>query len=142
MSQVWMSYAQFEMSATDEGNVILASQVYDRANQSLRGANEKEERVLLLEAWRDFETQHGDNESLEKVMQKMPRRVKKRQRVHADDGVSYLFFWYRAVLFNWWWWEVVQWYVYLGIYLFFSFFLSFSLSFFLNNSVLQMLIAL
>lgn len=84
--KVWMSYAQFEMSATDEGNVVLARQVYNRANQSLRGANEKEERVLLLEAWRDFETQHGDNESLEKVMQKMPRRVKKRQRVHADDG--------------------------------------------------------
>lgn len=84
--KVWMSYAQFEMSATDEGNVVFARQVYDRANQSLRGANEKEERVLLLEAWRDFETQHGDNESLEKVMQKMPRRVKKRQRVQADDG--------------------------------------------------------
>ena len=119
MSQVWMSYAQFEMSATDEGNVVFARQVYDRANQSLRGANEKEERVLLLEAWRDFETQHGDNESLEKVMQKMPRRVKKRQRVQADDGVSYLFFWCRAVLFNWWWWKVVRWYKYLAISLFF-----------------------
>ena len=116
-----MSYAQFEMSATEEGNVVLARQVYDRANQSLRGANEKEERVLLLEAWRDFETQHGDNESLEKVMQKMPRRVKKRQRVHADDGVSYLFFWYRAVLCNWCWWEVVRWYRDLGMYLFFFF---------------------
>jgi crooked neck len=83
-----MSYAQFEMSAADEENVVLARQVYERANQSLRGANEKEERVLLLEAWRDFETQHGDSESLETVMQKMPRRVKKRQRVQADDGVS------------------------------------------------------
>lgn len=114
-----MSYAQFEMSAADEGNVAFARQVYDRANQSLRGASEKEERVFLLEAWRDFETQHGDNGSLEKVMQKMPRRVKKRQRVHAEDGVSYLFFWYRAMLFNWWWWEVVQWYRYWGIYLFF-----------------------
>lgn len=83
-----MSYAQFEMSAAEEGNVVLARQVYERANQSLRGAGEKEERVLLLEAWRDFETQNGDEESLENVMQKMPRRVKKRQRVQADDGVS------------------------------------------------------
>lgn len=127
-----MSYAQFEMSATDEGNLVFARQVYDRANQSLRGANEKEERVLLLEAWRDFETQHGDNESLEKVMQKMPRRVKKRQRVHAEDGVSYLFFWYRAVFFNWWCLEVVWWYRYLRMYFFFSF----------HNLVLQLLIAL
>jgi crooked neck len=114
-----MSYAQFEMSAADEGNVFFARQVYERANQALRCADEKEERVLLLEAWRDFETQHGDNESLEKVMQKIPRRVKKRQRVLAEDGVSYLFFWYRAVLSYWWWLKVIWWYRYLGMYLFF-----------------------
>jgi crooked neck len=83
-----MSYAQFEMSAAEEGNVALARRVYERANQSLRGANVKEERVLLLEAWRDFETQNGDDESLQNVKQRMPRRVKKRQRVQADDGVS------------------------------------------------------
>lgn len=86
--KVWMSYAQFEMSAAEEGNVVLARQVYERANQSLRGAGEKEERVLLLEAWRDFETQNRDEESLANVIRKMPRRVKKRQRVQADDGTE------------------------------------------------------
>lgn len=85
-----MSYAQFEMLTAEEGNVVLARRVYERANQSLRGANEKEERVLLLEAWRDFETQNGDDESLENVMRRMPRRVRKRQKVQADDGVSLL----------------------------------------------------
>ncbi|XP_067011879.1 protein crooked neck isoform X2 [Anabrus simplex] len=84
--KVWMSYAKFEMSANEENSVVLARRVYERANQSLRGANEKEERVMLLEAWRDFETEHGDEESVKSVMQKMPRRVKKRQRVQADDG--------------------------------------------------------
>jgi crooked neck len=83
-----MSYAQFEMSSSEEGNVVLARQVYERANESLRGAGEKEERVLLLEAWRDFETQNRDEKSLENVMQKMPRRVKKRQRMQTDDGVG------------------------------------------------------
>jgi hypothetical protein len=83
-----MSYAQFELAASEEGSIALARRVYERANQSLRGANEKEERVLLLEAWRDFESQQGDEESLRSVIQKMPRRVKKRQRVQADDGVS------------------------------------------------------
>jgi crooked neck len=62
--------------------------VYERANQSLHGANEKEQRVMLLEAWRDFETQYGDDKSVESVKQKMPRRIKKRRRVQADDGVS------------------------------------------------------
>ncbi|KAJ8887994.1 hypothetical protein PR048_007479 [Dryococelus australis] len=86
--KVWMSYAQFEMSAAEEGSVELARHVYERANQALRGANEKEERVLLLEAWREFESQHGDTQSLEAVTKKMPRRVKKRQRVQADDGTE------------------------------------------------------
>ncbi|CAG2064243.1 unnamed protein product [Timema podura] len=86
--KVWMSYAQFELASADESNVELARRVYERANLSLRGANEKEERVLLLEAWREFETQHGDESSLNNVIKKMPRRVKKRQRVQADDGTE------------------------------------------------------
>jgi crooked neck len=88
------------MLAAEEGNVVLARRVYERANQSLRGASEKEERVLLLEAWRDFETQNGDEESLKNVMQKMPRRVKKRQRVQADDGVSLFALFVYERLFN------------------------------------------
>lgn len=84
-----MSYAQFELSCPGEENkVALARRVYERANQSLRTANEKDERVLLLEAWRDFEAQYGDETSQAKVKDKMPRRVKKRQRVQAQDGVS------------------------------------------------------
>jgi crooked neck len=83
-----MSYAQFEMSAAEEGGVVLARQVYERANQSLRAAGEKEERGLLLKAWLDFETQNGDKESLENVAQKMPRKSKKKRRIQADDGVS------------------------------------------------------
>jgi ABC-type transporter Mla MlaB component len=51
--------------------------VYERANQALRGAGEKE-RVSLLEAWQMFETQNGDEKSLENVVQK----------IQTDDGVS------------------------------------------------------
>jgi crooked neck len=82
-----MSCGQFEMSSSEERNVVLARQVYEGANQSLCGAGE-EGRVLLLEAWRDFEPQNGDENSLENVMQKMPRRVEKRQRIEADDGAE------------------------------------------------------
>jgi crooked neck len=75
------------MSSLEEGNVVLARQVYERANQSLRGAGE-EERVSLMEAWQEFEKQNGDEKSLENVEQKMPRKVNKRQKIQADDGVS------------------------------------------------------
>lgn len=86
--KVWMSYAQFEMSAVsgEGGSIELARRVYERANQALRGAHEKEERVLLLEAWRDFEERHSDEKSVASVQARMPRRVKRRQRVQADDG--------------------------------------------------------
>lgn len=98
-----MSYAQFEMSCAepeDEGEespeevaartdqaVALARRVYERANTALRAVKDKEERVLLLEAWRNFEETHGDDISLDKVKQRMPRRIKRRQRVQAEDGV-------------------------------------------------------
>lgn len=86
-----MSFAQFELlSAGEEGNVERARAVYDRANNTLRQAMEKEERVLLLEAWKEFEAEHGDEESRDKLKTKLPKRIKRRQRVQADDGVSFI----------------------------------------------------
>lgn len=43
---------------------------------------------MLLEAWRDFEKEHGNATTLEKVTEKMPRRVKKRQKIVSDTGVE------------------------------------------------------
>lgn len=88
--KVWMSYAKFELSAENEDNinVELARRVYERANESLRNIQEKESRVLLLEAWRDFEKEAGDERSEQKVLEKMPRRVKKRQKIISDNGVD------------------------------------------------------
>ncbi|XP_065345584.1 crooked neck-like protein 1 [Cloeon dipterum] len=85
--KVWMSFAQFELqSGGDDGNVEKARNVYDRANTTLRQAMEKDERVLLLEAWKEFEAEQGDEESREKLKSKLPKRIKRRQRVQADDG--------------------------------------------------------
>ncbi|XP_013115450.2 protein crooked neck [Stomoxys calcitrans] len=92
--KVWMSYAKFELTSQlgdeedSEMNVRLARRVYERANDTLRQLQDKESRVLLLEAWRDFERESGDQDSLEKVMEKMPRRVKKRQKIISDTGVE------------------------------------------------------
>jgi crooked neck len=85
--KVWKSYAQFEMSSSEEGNVALTRRVYVRANQSLRGAGE-EERISLLESWQMFETQNGDEKSLENVVQKMPKKKRKRQKIQAYDGTE------------------------------------------------------
>lgn len=88
--KVWLSYAKFEFNNGDaEGmNVALARRVYERANECLKNSSEKESRVLLLENWREFETEHGDEENVAKVESKMPRRIKKRQKVIDEDGVE------------------------------------------------------
>lgn len=51
-----MSFAQFEMSTAQEDSVTRAREVYRRANQSFKENPEaKEERMMVLEAWRQHE---------------------------------------------------------------------------------------
>ena len=114
--KVWMSYAQFENAPLlrrgaeeedardeapggDDANVetdpeeSLASRerrardVYERALRSLKETqpDAKEERVMLLEAWRAFEAGAADGD-VERVEKKMPRRVKRKRAIFADDG--------------------------------------------------------
>lgn len=89
--QVWIAYAKFELGndITDDGpdNIALARRVFERGNDALRSSGDKESRALLLEAWRDFETEKGDEDSQAKIMDKMPRRIKRRKRIIGDDGV-------------------------------------------------------
>lgn len=84
--KVWISFAQFEASTATDESIIQARTVYERATKSLRNAEEKEERVMVLEAWKEFEDEYGDESSQEKIKKKMPRRVKKRRKVQTDDG--------------------------------------------------------
>lgn len=87
--KVWISYAKFEFTSapSDDGsNVSLARRVYERGNDCQRNVNDREARVLILEAWRDFEKENGDEDSLDKVLKKMPRRVKKRQKIVSETG--------------------------------------------------------
>lgn len=89
--KVWLSYAKFELSCeeNDENmNVELARRVYERANDALKILPDKESRVIILEAWHDFEIEHGTKETIEKVMEKMPRRIKKRQKIISESGVD------------------------------------------------------
>ncbi|KIH50504.1 hypothetical protein ANCDUO_19417, partial [Ancylostoma duodenale] len=89
---VWISLAEFELSI---GNIDGARKVYDRANRALENA-EKEERLMLLEAWLEAEKKIGDINAIHKcllvtwfrVEGMMPRRVKKRRQIQTEDGVD------------------------------------------------------
>ncbi|XP_046836382.1 protein crooked neck [Vespa crabro] len=88
--KVWIAYAKFELanssSEVDVDNVTLARRIFERGNDALRSNGDKESRVLLLEAWRDFENEKGDEESQTKIIAKMPRRIKRRRRIVGEDG--------------------------------------------------------
>ncbi|KAK2811019.1 hypothetical protein Q5P01_000291, partial [Channa striata] len=57
--KVWISYAKFELSIDSPDRLQKCRQIYEDANKSMRSCEEKEERLLLLESWRDFEKEFG-----------------------------------------------------------------------------------
>jgi len=82
--KVWISYAQFEGTEVGKG-VDTARDTFKRAHDQMKDAGMKEERVLLLDAWRVFEKTKGDAQSLAKVDGMLPRRVK-RKRMQTDES--------------------------------------------------------
>ena len=84
--KVWLSFAKFEASCSTDEGVANARSVFERGSKSLKQSDTSEERSMLLEAWRDFEKENGDDVSLEKVQKQLPRKVKKKRKVYRDDG--------------------------------------------------------
>jgi len=98
--KVWISYAHFEINADEsevEGEETVseeakarARKVFGRAYKSLKEKDLKEERVVLLNAWKSFESTHGSAEDLKKVEDQMPKRVKKRRKLDDDSYEEYM----------------------------------------------------
>ncbi|MBN3291102.1 CRNL1 protein, partial [Polypterus senegalus] len=84
--KVWISYAQFELSVESGERLMKCRQIYEEANKALRNCEEKEERLLLLESWRDFESEFGTEATKERVRKLIPEKVKKRRKLQAEDG--------------------------------------------------------
>lgn len=84
--KVWISYAQFELSIDTEERLQRCRQVYEEANKSMQSCEEKEERLMLLESWRDFEEEFGTFANMERVRKLLPEKVKKRRKITAEDG--------------------------------------------------------
>jgi crooked neck len=111
--KVWISYATFE--ATDAKAIVDAEaarlgvsvadasssassawrgggmedsrSIFRKAYSTLKDAGLKEERVTLLEAWKNLEKQQPRaQQSLQEVAKLMPKKVKKRRLVTGDDG--------------------------------------------------------
>ncbi|NXM65435.1 CRNL1 protein, partial [Serilophus lunatus] len=84
--KVWISFAQFELSAGREERLQRCRQIYEEANKAMRSCEEKEERVMLLESWRSFEEEFGTDSTKERIDKLMPEKIKKRRKLQAEDG--------------------------------------------------------
>ena len=113
--KVWISYAHFEINVPDgeaqdddddntEANGRInedagavseaakrrARRIFERAYQSMKEKDLKEERVALLLAWKSFEQTHGGAEEVERVEAQMPRKVKRRRKLDEDRYEEYM----------------------------------------------------
>uniref|UniRef100_A0A671SHY4 Crooked neck-like protein 1 n=1 Tax=Sinocyclocheilus anshuiensis TaxID=1608454 RepID=A0A671SHY4_9TELE len=84
--KVWISYGQFELSIDSDDRIQRCRQIYEEANKSMQNCEEKEERLMLLESWRDFEDELGSFANKERVRKLLPEKVKKRRKITAEDG--------------------------------------------------------
>ncbi|KAJ8008895.1 hypothetical protein DPEC_G00083180 [Dallia pectoralis] len=84
--KVWISHAQFELSIDCADRLQRCRDIFEEANKGLRSCEEKEERLMLLESWREFEHEFGSETSRERVKKLLPEKVKKRRKLTAEDG--------------------------------------------------------
>lgn len=112
--KVWVSFAEFEVNIPEEEEEdgveeeteriisdaakVRGRAVFERAYRRMRERDLKEEvwlpnfmglkanlqRVVLLESWKQYELTYGDETTLAKVEDLMPKVVKKRRKL--DDG--------------------------------------------------------
>jgi crooked neck len=90
--KVYISWANFERVAGD-GGVERARKVFEETMEQYRKQGNNASRVTLLEAWMDFETEHGTPDSLERVRKQVPKAVKRRRRVEQgwEEYFDYVF---------------------------------------------------
>ena len=108
--KVWISFARFEAehgggsgggggggeagpsSSEGDGGAAVglsadaAAAVYAEADSHFRETGQKEERVLVLDAWMAAERASGDPDRVALVEQRMPKRLKRKRPMHSDDG--------------------------------------------------------
>jgi len=82
--KVWISFAQYMYSI---GRVEEARKVYENAHNCLKAQDKnKEERVLLLQSWKQFEEQVMDQKGLARVNSLLPKCIKRKRQIQTEDG--------------------------------------------------------
>jgi crooked neck len=83
--KVWISFANFERSVEQ---TAAARKVFERAYSSLKQQRLVNERLLLLEAWKELETCCGLEEDAARVEKMFPKKIKKKRKIDSVDGTE------------------------------------------------------
>jgi len=89
--KVFISFAQFEATA---GDLEAARGVFDRGYKTLRENDQREECLMLLEAWEGFEeslkesSPDGNAANIREVAKLMPKKLRKKREIKLEDGSS------------------------------------------------------
>jgi crooked neck len=87
--KVWISYAQFESGLITEATCKEKTRlVYKRGYNELKNAGNNEARLMILEAWKEYEESNGDEKSLEEVCKLVPKQIRKRRKIQTEDGAD------------------------------------------------------
>ena len=91
--KVWVSYANMEVATEldEEGKsagIVNAREILQRAYDHFKSIQANTERLVLLEAWKELESQHGTADDVEKIISKFPRRIKKRRKVTLESSAE------------------------------------------------------
>ena len=84
-AKVFVARALFELEASD-GGVAAARASFEAANARMKSLGLKEERVLLLNSWRDMEAGAGPEGDMPTVDALLPKKIKMRRAVGGADG--------------------------------------------------------
>ncbi len=87
--KIWVSFANMELLCAND-NLIEGLQrarvILQRAYDHFKTHNANTERLVLLEAWKEIEAEHGSEADVVAINAKFPRRIKKRRRVLEEDA--------------------------------------------------------
>lgn len=83
--KIWVSYANMEASLPDDG-MTKARAILQRAYDHFKAHEANTERLVLLEAWKELEMAHGDDQQIQAITSKFPRRIKKRRKIAQEEG--------------------------------------------------------
>jgi hypothetical protein len=91
MCVLWLySFLTFCALACSNVNIVFYGHlgVFERAYESLRTSapEQKEERAMLLEEWKEAERSFGEFGDFAAVQRKLPRKVKRKRAITAEDG--------------------------------------------------------